>query len=1213
MAKNSTKGHSGMDRTSARTTILLSAILCFGAFQQAVAVSTNVVAAGVNHVLTVAENVADDIVLLNNGSTLKVTPDLGGGNVELKVNVKIAENAAATLAVDTSVSSLRLLGGLYALDGASLAVSGIGTISMGKNVSAAAINTPPLDIATLTFDDTSATGLVLVDSVTVRKAPTTCPLSISSGANVALMGTDTLAPFGITGDVTLSDFDLVLLNNTAIATNRTITVMPGRTVSIKPCNKNGDWAWAGRAGLTSYAVPRIVLGGTGARCVFRNIQDTIFTSCPVSGQGDVVFKPDSSSFASTLLYGPFEYDGVFAVDNASYVQTYTHGWGAGTRSLRLANNAIYRPNGIVSFSSIEVGVSATLELLFNSNLTIGDVVSGTKLSITAASMVGGGHVDFTGSFPRPFTIETDGTAFCRFNGGDPTNCIECASESGIVYRWPDASGVIDCAGLSLGRGHSHATLFSDGAVLTNLSPSVAVSAKGSAVVATTANGASVRSEAGSSVSYVSATADWQSNAFLWIDPSADQFLPVGRQESNRASVGGTNIVFAYIADVRPSKTTYSFYNTRDTGTNKTSINWQVFPLAVPGGCNGLTTISLGPYQKSETLTYKFDDGSADITKSATSARRILLAKNKDTAAANGPQYVGAVTMVFGSQNGGGEALVGTINGAFCRSGHTLNDGITTNRSHRIFLNGQLVADPTTQKLSGGWDVITLEMEGEKFSALGWGGCDGKNNDYNHSGGQNYCEIIVFASVPTDAQRISAEKYLAGKWGLASKYGVVNDLVLSGSGTVRTDGTDANVSGRFSGTIDLAGGTLNLAPRGSVPDETSVPTAALLGWFDPDDEDNILLNKDTDHPDAATEPDRLWAIYDKSRSARSEGDAALFGSRWRRPRIRRAAHGNGPVRNWIHFDSEDNLRFVRLPVPDLMTEVVSAVPLSGVREIFVVQDSSRGGGTPIIDLIRADNLTAGMKILPRRTAYAYAPIWPNISNGTFVDATITGGVTRLNGTAVDGNRAGFTGRDEVFSFTTTSAYAPAALADIYNASVAGVSGAYEMIGETLFFSEVLSEQDRTNVIAYLNAKWRGVLPDGCGDFSGATVTGSGNVRGANLSSMPKPSLTFTGSVVASSNADCAFTVSPTNGTVTGAIVAPGTTFGLPAVATATVNIAGRMPSGRMSFDLIDCAGFANSTTWTLNLLNGRNAHGNLKVQGGKLILEISGPGALIIFR
>ena len=107
MARILTKGHSDMDRTSARTTILLSAILCFGAFQQAVAISTNVVAAGANHVLTVAENVADDIVLLNNGSTLTVTSDLGG-NVELKVNVKIAENAAATLAVDTSVSSLRL-------------------------------------------------------------------------------------------------------------------------------------------------------------------------------------------------------------------------------------------------------------------------------------------------------------------------------------------------------------------------------------------------------------------------------------------------------------------------------------------------------------------------------------------------------------------------------------------------------------------------------------------------------------------------------------------------------------------------------------------------------------------------------------------------------------------------------------------------------------------------------------------------------------------------------------------------------------------------------------------------------------------------------------------------------------------------------------------------------------------------------------------------
>lgn len=1201
-----------MARICVRRGILLLAVICLGIFRPATANVT--VAENDSHDLTATENVSgkNTDVELSNGSTLRISSSLGA-DVVLRANVKILAGAAATLSVGEGVSSLRLEGGLYALDGASLAVTGIGTVSMGKSMKFDAINSPPLDIENLTFSDANATGLVLADSVTIRHAPTnTCPLSISSGANLALFGTNSLAPFGISGNFTLSDFDVVLLGQEAIGTNCTVTVNPGRTLAIKPCNKNGDWAWAGRVG--TFSTPRIVLGGQGSRCLFRAKVPTTFESCPVSGEGEVAFRPDDEVQTEIMLYGPFEYNGVFSVQNGSSLQTYSYAWGEGTRSLCLSNNATYRPNGVVSFSSLSIDRTATLELIHNSDLTIGTIVSGTKLRLVAGGGIGGGHANFTGSFPSPFTIETDGTAFCRFNGGDPTAGMECATESGITYLFPDASGVIDCLGLSLGRGHPYATLFTDGAVLTNLPSSVNVLAKGSASLATTSTGASIRSEAGKTVSYVSRTADWRnSDVLLWIDPSTAEFIPVGGHDANKASVEG-NVVFANIRDVRASQTTYSLWNRRDTGKDKSKINWQVFPLAVPNGYDGKTYISLGEYQKSKTQTYVFDDGSASVTKSTTVARRILFANGTDVTA-TAPTEAGAVTMVFGSQNGGGMAIVGTLSGAFCRAGTTLNHGITTNTVHRIFVNGSLVADPATQKFSGGWDVITVEMDGEKLSAFGWGGGEGGNNDYTHCGGQNYGEIIVFKNVPSDGDRMSAERYLAEKWGLSSKYAVfTNDVVLSGSGTVRMDGQDANVSGRFNGTIDLSGGMLTFAPRGAVPDESSVPTAALAGWFDPDDENNILLNKDSGYDDAATNPNLLWAVYDKSKPARADGDPVLYGSVWRRPRVRRTAHGDGPLRNWIYFETYNgcNLRFEQLPLPTLGSNVTTAVALTGVREMFVVQDSARGGGTPVVDKINADSANFdGMKILPRRTAYAYEPIWASKNNFRFTDATVTGGVARLNGTVVDGMHAGFTGHDEVFSFTTTAPYDPIALADVWNISVAG-SGAYEMIGETLFFSEVLSDQDRQNVIDYLNAKWRGVLPAGCGDFSGATVTGTGSVRGQDMAHMPRPSSAFSGSFVVSENADCAFAVSVGDG-VEDPLVAPGTTFGFPPAATVTVTVTGKVPSGIASFDLIDCAGFIGTTEWTLNLVSAAGAHGTLKTQGGKLILDLFGPGTIITFR
>ena len=168
-----------MDKIGVRRVILLLAMLCLGTFRPAGA--NVIVAENGNHDLTEAENVKNNVVELNNCSTLTISSSLGADAV-LNANIKILAGAAATLSVGEGVSSLRIEGGLYALAGASLAVTGIGTVSMGKSMSLDAINSPPLDIENLTFSAANATGLVLTNSVTIRHAPTNmCPLSISSG------------------------------------------------------------------------------------------------------------------------------------------------------------------------------------------------------------------------------------------------------------------------------------------------------------------------------------------------------------------------------------------------------------------------------------------------------------------------------------------------------------------------------------------------------------------------------------------------------------------------------------------------------------------------------------------------------------------------------------------------------------------------------------------------------------------------------------------------------------------------------------------------------------------------------------------------------------------------------------------------------------------------------------------------------------------------
>ncbi len=1171
------------------------------------------VAPGERHLVAEAENVAQTVFLLGDGAALAVSGALGGDAV-LKARVKIAAGAAARLEAGDGVSSVRSEGGVYALDGGSLVVSGLKSLTVGMAGGAKAISTTPLDIGDLTFEDDAATGLVLSGCLTVRRVPATCPLAVAPGATLALMGaTEALAPLGIAGAYALTDFDLVLLNASAVPNGSVLTVAPGRTLAVKPCTKNGDWAWAG-ATAYDFRLPSVVLGGAGAKLVFRNTTYVEYTACPVSGSGEVVFEPDSPSAKSSLLYGPFSYDGAFAVANASSVSTYTYGWTeTGVRTLRLGNGTTFRANGVAAFSALSVTGRATLELLHNSRLTVGDVVSGDSLDVTALNGVGGGKIDFVGTFPMPFALTAQGPAYCLFDGGEPKGGFSCRTGSRVTYLWPDADGVIDGAGILGVDVTSEATAWANGLTLKNLPPTLEVTVKGS-VALVRASAApdvamKVRAEVGGTVSCEMDDAGWQKGLKLWIDPSTAAFGPVGGHESNRATLEG-DAVFAALSDCRAEQTVYSLLNKRDTTATKSQVNWQVYPLAVTAACNGLTAFSCGPYQTAGRQTYVFADGSPDVTTTATQARRILVAKNGNVSE-TAPEPAGAVIMVFGSQNGGGAALVGTKSGAFGRTGTTCAAGLTTNTAHRVFLNGRLVANPAEEALSGDWDIVTVELDGESLSAFGWCGSDGKNNDYAHCGGQNYGEILVFSEVPADGVRIAAERYLARKWGLAAKYSQRADAIeLAGAGTVNAGCAEWNVMGRFAGTVALSGGTLTVAPSVPVPDASVVPTDGLLAWFDPESSEDLLLNRDTASADAQQSPDRIWALYDRSRPQRAEGDACLFGVRVRRPLCVREARGDGPVRNWMHFDSEDNLRFVRLPLPDFASTTVAATAFPGVREVFIVQDSSRGGGTPLVD--RIDESTVGTKIVPRRTADASAPIWANVNASTFTDASITGGVTRLNGRVVDGRARGFTGGVEIFSFATTADYAPLAFADLWNATVAG-KGAYEILGEILVYGEVLSDAARTKVVSYLNGKWRGVLPSGGADLTQATIVGTGRVNVSRLSEAPGISPSFAGSLVATDCGDCQFVVRSTDGHADGTLSLPGVTLDLPSAATATVSVECRVPSKGRVLTLIDCAAFTRATDWTLDLRARSGVRGALRVEGGRLLLDLKGPGLCVVVR
>ena len=196
-------------------------------------------------------------------------------------------------------------------------------------------------------------------------------------------------------------------------------------------------------------------------------------------------------------------------------------------------------------------------------------------------------------------------------------------------------------------------------------------------------------------------------------------------------------------------------------------------------------------------------------------------------------HTGAVTseyaiVVFGSQNGGGMALMGNASGAFNRSaiGNTAakaaSIGISTN-AFETYVDGSAV-DPTVTAFNGGWQIISMKTEGNPVSGFGFGSAYTADRGYC-----NYAEVLVFSDALNERERKDVEKYLADKWDIAISHGGVEplpqELTLSGTGTI-TLTADTTIHGTFGGNIDVNGFDLTIAADGNLREATPHGTGSI---------------------------------------------------------------------------------------------------------------------------------------------------------------------------------------------------------------------------------------------------------------------------------------------------------------------------------------------------------------------------------------------------
>lgn len=1155
-----------------------------------------------------ARNSNANTIVLRAGATLKLIAENGTANINTKV---VVTNGVATLDLSEAGSAPAInASGIrdFNSPGAGLRVTG-GTKLV---VSAGTVHFQMHD---LTFVDdqgqTGSAGKLIFNGGLIFCWPSNCVHEIADNATIYLCSPTPL----FEGDVTLDNFNMWLYNDTSLEKTAKVTVGTGRTLTLKPINYP---TW-------SASVP---IGAT-------NTNDIVLDGGTLSLQSMPLHYVDGSITGSgTVSVDVFNSHGGWQ-DEAIYLRSETITF-KGKVSFNSNHNRLSfahvtspgDPGNEVVFANADTACAA--HLLFQdtdgtgpANVTVAKVTTKTKNNCFCAAQ---GQTITVGEFSNTTAVPGEkifaslgkGTTVlpadsCGLAVRMDANTVEFIAPTDGLHPFVDFSGKTPQAIVAI----------KDGQTVANAPTTCGISASdGKSVTVFNANGDEIQAAEGSVV----ASAAWRELPVLWLDASAAETLlglgkavlpadreMVGEDPAERYMTTYTNgfkLVEGW-TDCRGRDYCRGF-NTRlynDVGQKKWAPVPQCYPYAVPNGLNARTYLNFSTRGGNGVSGAPYTNIDGTTLSDSTQIRRMPICMKGTKTEARIPATL--VTMVFGSQQGGGAAVLGTASGAFGRTGNTLAAGITTNMSADVWVNGVKV-DPTTTKLSGGWDVITVDATGYEVNGIGW------LKDYNNAGGQNYAEVIVYTNACTAAMRVSAERYLAKKWGLLGQYQGGTELeevkvrAQGDAATVRfVEGVESSLVGRYSGTVTLDGGTLAVTEP-LAPAFADLPTSGRVGWFDPDNKEGLyMVNAGTKRPQ------EVQAVYNNGVSPTEQAPLFLWAPTSRRPQWKRESRGNGPVRGWLDLNdpapTEQSTGNSLRPrnYPDTKPEkgdggTALTVP---VKTVLLAMDSSMGGGAPIA----ASGVGVG------RFAENYTvPIWPPQTDTAHygdkggVTDTMRNGVTRLDGVQVaQPTVTGFNGRPEVLSLTTTDSWSLAAFGNIYNTESGRRQGA--ILGEIFLYNEVLSDDDRLKVEAYLMDKWIGKLPTGYSDLRSATVTGSGTVQAADLARLPKAAAGFTGTLKADA-ATTGFTFTIDGDVLRGAINTPKTTYDIPARTPISIVANEKIRPG--TYTLISCKGFVQAMDWQLSFVGKTPRNCELKSvlndQGGTdVVLTVRAPGLIIV--
>lgn len=1084
--------------------------LCFG-----VRATDYTLVAGENE-LTAEMNAKGNRVIAVAGSVLKLTGAASGGvyTISCAITAQAGELVIDATGV-TDLSSLRMTANVGSDGKGSVTIKGVDKLTYGTAANPdRRYNASYGDVATIDTDLAFVNGageaytspsVTFVNGVLIKRKPNYA-YAISDGAYVFPFAASALADVETASSLVLDTWDLGLIQVGGVTDGTTIKVGSERTLFFKPCNSTPpEYKWGGDSDKAFVCDIELA---SGARFLAgQRASNTIKGKVSGSGAIEIAYS-DGQTFDGDLteFTGPITLNWHEQVAGRNYLR-FKMGAGLGEGASITATSSTpstidCQPAGLTFAlrdvtASVRDDPNVTIQVKAGKTAQIGTLTGSVRLA-------GGGCVDFERLADNAKVVVSGGTkAIIRSKarsaqvvfeeGPDGNRNWMLAGPSdgeacGIAVQKPDddlpfaltLGGKLDVQN-DLQDGCTELSIEKNAVVSLPVDPSEAVKVR----------------NYGGTLTVQGPEATWRGKVSLWVDATEASSITFAKDftfiSGDRASKfdGKEDLVGAW-KDCR-NLSNGGLAQIRFTTASDKNFATTLYPKYHAAG---------GPNDKPYMENWDIGKSRFYMVDPSTWTGKTLATRH--------------VLMVFGSQNGGGKAVIAETHGHYVRSGGTANDTLVSGSSefeYVVATNGVTGVDPRVTKPTGGWQILSLAVKDTVSDIVALGGMtsasDGSNN-----GGQCYAEVLLFDVAPSEAELASAEQYLSAKWGLPVQRRSYEDqpvqVTLQADVGTYAFGSDANLSGSFKGTLNLNGKRVSI-PSGSLPyTEAEIPAEGRALWVDPSFEGAVVFGGDE------AKPLQVWGALPRDNAGLVNTNEAsvtyLLGvadpeGTNRRPWLDQTARVPGAASGWLDFGYSkyyDGYGKVLMLAPTPINP--ATIKLDGgrgfsvittLRDGFLVLDSSKGGGSTYLSQANGNNET-----LRKRAALANVsdPIW---SSGCG-DAVLQG-ETRLDGVEVD-QTAGFTGKPEVLSFFTTDNVTAKTLG-YYNQDAKH----YEMFAETILYTTPLTDEQRRGIESYLMHKWLGKMPAGYTDFRGATVTGAGTLVAPSPKYLPQFDAGFTGAL------------------------------------------------------------------------------------------------------